>query len=127
MKIKITPIIALLFFYNQLVCPQFTMLYNFPRTFDIQHPSYAQFVSDGTWLYGTTKDGGANGAGAIFRIMPDGTGYLKLKEFGGVPDGAAPYGPLTISGNVLYGTTSAGGINNGGSIFRINNDGTGYH
>lgn len=113
-------------FTVQFVDAQFTKLLDFTRTIDIQHPTYSQFVSDGTWLYGTAKEGGVNGVGALFRIKPDGTGYIKLKDFSNTPDGANPNGSLTLSGNVLYGMTLAGGVNNTGCIFKISTDGTGY-
>src|ERR1035437_738706 len=40
-------------------------------------------------------------------------------------DGATPDAGLILSGNTLYGTTSAGGDWYGGTVFKINTDGTG--
>lgn len=40
--------------------------------------------------------------------------------------GQAPYGSLTLSGNMLYGTTERGGANSKGIIFSIHTDGSGY-
>lgn len=53
--------------------------------------------------------------------------YTKLLDFNGI-NGKSPsmYGPLMLSGNVLYGTTSQGGSYNLGCIFKINTDGSGY-
>jgi uncharacterized repeat protein (TIGR03803 family) len=45
--------------------------------------------------------------------------------FGG-DDGTSPEGGLVLSGNVLYGTTAAGGANGAGMIFRVNTDGTDF-
>jgi uncharacterized repeat protein (TIGR03803 family) len=82
--------------------------------------------SDGS-LYGTTREGGTNNSGTIFRIGEDGEGYRRIYSFEGSPGGGAkPTCPLTLSGSTLYGTTPAGGAYNGGTIFSINTDGTGY-
>ncbi len=81
---------------------------------------------DGTFLYGMTSMGGINNKGTIFKIMPDGTGFVKLMDFSGFTDGSSPQGSLIFDGTFLYGMTSAGGINNMGTIFKIMPDGTGY-
>jgi uncharacterized repeat protein (TIGR03803 family) len=47
-----------------------------------------------------------------------------LHTFGGISDGSQPYSGLTLIGSTLYGTTSMGG--GGGTVFKINTDGTGY-
>lgn len=83
-------------------------------------------ISDGTFLYGMATRGGTNSAGTIFKILPDGSGYLQLHEFGGSGDGSLPGGALISIGGFLYGTTSDGGTNSRGSIFRIMTDGSGY-
>jgi len=96
-----------------------------------------ELVLSGSTLYGTTALGGdrrfgpnpagPQGTGTIFRIETDGTGYRILHRFTKGPrDGASPYGPLTLSGSTLYGTTSQGGAYGRGSIFRINTDGSGF-
>jgi len=87
---------------------------------------YGSLVSDGTFLYGMTYDGGINGMGVLFKIMPDGTGYVKLMDFAGVSNGSAPQGSLIFDGTFLYGMTYAGGTNYMGVIFKIMPDGTGY-
>jgi uncharacterized repeat protein (TIGR03803 family) len=83
-------------------------------------------ISDGTYLYGTTEAGGANGDGVVFKIKPDGTGYVDILDFAGTTNGANPYGYLVSDGTYLYGTTTAGGANGDGVIFKIKPDGTGY-
>lgn len=40
------------------------------------------------------NDGGANDDGTIFKIRPDGTGFVKLFDFNGTPTGSGPYGSL---------------------------------
>lgn len=88
-------------------------------------------ISDGTFLYGMTSRGGANGYGVIFKIMPDGSGYVKLLDFAGATNGKNPLGSLTLIGSTLYGMTSEGGTNmacaNGcGVFFKIMTDGSGF-
>ena len=75
-------------------------------------------------LYGVTNYS-SPGAGVVFRMNKDGTGYTVLKTF----DGAGLYYPatgLTISGDYLYGACTIGGPQFKGGIFRIKKDGTGY-
>ena len=57
--------------------------------------------------------------------------FTVLKDFspmlnGTNSDGANPESGLTLSGNMLYGTTYSGGRINAGTVFRINTDGMGF-
>ena len=81
---------------------------------------------DGNFLYGTTQLGGINDGGTVFKIMPDGSGYTNLYNFTGATNGNEPIGSLISDGIFLYGTTSGGGTNNGGTIFKIKPDGSCY-
>lgn len=74
----------------------------------------------------TTSQG--NGGGAIFQIMPNGSGYTVDHFFTGAKsDGNDPrHNAMTLVGTVLYGTTLNGGQHDNGTIFSINDDGTGY-
>jgi uncharacterized repeat protein (TIGR03803 family) len=87
---------------------------------------WCSFISDGTFLYGMTTEGGTKGLGTIFKIMPDGTGYVKLLDFEGTSNGSGPAGDLISAGTFLYGMTASGGKSNMGTIFKIMPDGTGY-
>ncbi|MGV8041896.1 MAG: choice-of-anchor tandem repeat GloVer-containing protein [Thermoanaerobaculaceae bacterium] len=85
------------------------------------------FVLADGFLYGLTRAGGLNDKGTVFRIATDGTGFQLLHSFGGSPaDGAVPYGSMVRVGNTLFGATSGGGLQDGGVVFRIDLDGTGY-
>jgi uncharacterized repeat protein (TIGR03803 family) len=90
------------------------------------------------YLYGATRSGGPNGTGAIFKVSRDGTDFQLLHAFAAdtspasegttvTVDGAAPTGRLVqgADGN-LYGTTSSGGTNGRGTVFRLGFDGTGF-
>jgi uncharacterized repeat protein (TIGR03803 family) len=82
----------------------------------------------GSTFYGMTYYGGANGAGTVFTIQADGTGFELLHSFasGDPENGRYPYGDLTLVGSTLYGMTGGGGANDQGTIFSINPDGTGF-
>jgi uncharacterized repeat protein (TIGR03803 family) len=84
-------------------------------------------ASDGK-LYGVAFDGGANEAGSLFTLNPDGSGYAVLHDFSWeTDDGSNPLGALLEGKDgVLYGTTGYGGGTNQGTIFKMNKDGSGY-
>jgi uncharacterized repeat protein (TIGR03803 family) len=81
--------------------------------------SYATLVQgrDGA-LYGTTREGGPNGMGVVFRIDTAGN-YSILHAFTG-PDGQLPDGGLTLGadGN-FYGATQNGGSLGGGVVYKM--------
>src|SRR5258706_9602617 len=104
---------------------QFTKLMDFGSVANGTNP-YSAPVSDGTFLYGMTSDGGANQLGTLYKIKPDGTGFVNLLDFDGTNNGSSPYGSLFFDGAFLYGMTSQGGSNGNGTIFKIKPDGTGY-
>ncbi|HEX3652195.1 MAG TPA: choice-of-anchor tandem repeat GloVer-containing protein [Rhizomicrobium sp.] len=70
-------------------------------------------------LYGTTNNGGANIAGTVFKVTPKGKTTI-IYNFTGGADGANPYAGLVAddSGN-FYGTTTGGGANGFGTVFKI--------
>jgi len=101
----------------------FTNLVGFDYT-DGAYPYYGSLTQgvDGN-LYGTTNLGGATSMGTVFRITASGT-LTTLYSFcvQGPPciDGEEPYGGLVQApdGN-FYGTTSNGGANGWGTVFKI--------
>jgi uncharacterized repeat protein (TIGR03803 family) len=88
----------------------------------------AALVQATDWsFYGTTRFGGSNCSGAIFRITPKGK-LTTLYSFCSQRSCAAGYDPvaglaLGTDGN-LYGTTSQGGANGYGAVFKITPSGT---
>ncbi len=87
---------------------------------------YGSLISDGTFLYGTTNGGNSTGNGTVFKIKPDGTGFVKLVDFNGEANGGSPYASLLLVGSALYGTTSWGGADGLGTIFKVQTDGSGF-
>jgi uncharacterized repeat protein (TIGR03803 family) len=103
----------------------FTNLHNFIGA-DGAYPN--GLILSGTTLYGTTQEGPTNGS--VFAVNTDGTGFSTLhtfSQFSGPDDtnsgGAFPYAGLLLSSNVLYGTTSGGGIFGKGTVFSVTTDG----
>jgi uncharacterized repeat protein (TIGR03803 family) len=83
-------------------------------------------ATDGN-LYGTTTSGGANGSGTVFKITSSGT-LTSLYSFcsqSSCSDGTSPGAALiqATDGN-LYGTTTSGGANGDGTVFKITTSGT---
>jgi uncharacterized repeat protein (TIGR03803 family) len=75
-------------------------------------------------LYGTTNGGGANDFGTVFKISAAGTESVLHSFAGGPTDGAYPLGGLIMdSAGNLYGTTSYGGANGDGTVFKISTAG----
>jgi uncharacterized repeat protein (TIGR03803 family) len=74
-------------------------------------------VLSGGVLYGPTVNGGIQGVGTAFYLMPDGTGFNEIRSFGNSPDAANPQGDLAFSVNRFFGASFGGGTNGVGTIF----------
>jgi len=92
---------------------------------DGAYPFAGLTLSNGM-LYGTTVAGGTGGKGVVYSLRDDGTGFAVLHNFSAIDsvtgvnaDGAAPCASVALSGNCLYGTTSAGGANANGTVFSL--------
>ena len=111
----------------------FTTLYDFIGGGDGASPQ-AGLILSGNTLYGTAESGGSGDSGTVFAVDIDGTGFTTIYSFtaGAINgennltnnDGVHPVCGLLLSGNTLYGTTSAGGNNGQGTVFKLNIDGT---
>jgi uncharacterized repeat protein (TIGR03803 family) len=104
----------------------FAVLRNLTAATDGSSPLDILEGSDGR-LYGTATNGGVNSTGTIFRLNKDGTGFSVLRSLVLGTDGKNPQsGLIQATDGRLYGTTSVGSTFNGGAIFRLNLDGTGF-
>ncbi len=109
----------------------FTNLYEFTNGLDGASPT-AGLVLDGNTLYGTA--GSLVNYGTVFKINTDGTGFTNLYNFsatvsGTNSDGSGPLSGLrfALASGTLYGTSYYGGTNDGGgTLFKINTNGTGF-
>lgn len=105
----------------------FRVLKHFGQTAnDGRRPFGALIESSDGALYGTTVTGGQSNLGTIFRLQKDGSGFTNLWHFHGT-NGAYPEVRLLEAGDgKLYGTSSGGGSNDYGTVFRLNKDGSGF-
>jgi uncharacterized repeat protein (TIGR03803 family) len=88
---------------------------------DGQNPSAPLLQGSDGVLYGTTY---GPSAGVLFKVNTNGTGFAVLYRFG--TGGMFPESQLVEgSDGALYGVASGGGVNGGGTVFRLNKDGTG--
>jgi uncharacterized repeat protein (TIGR03803 family) len=105
------------------------ILYNFAGEPDGERPGVGGLLLDRGELYGTTPTGGANDAGAVFKVTLSGSESI-VYSFKGDLDGEAPNGTLVDYHGTLYGTTTEGGgisckfYHGCGTIFSINASGT---
>jgi uncharacterized repeat protein (TIGR03803 family) len=105
---------------------QFTSVFSFCAKTDCvkegRNPEAGLALAPNGNFYGTTYNGGSKQEGTIFTITPSGV-LTKLYNFYSLPNGADGWGvqsPVTLGndGN-FYGTTTRGGANGGGSVFKI--------
>jgi len=87
----------------------------------------AGLVLSGNTLYGTAAAAGSAGAGTVFAVNTDGTGFRILHSFT-YTDAANPWSALILSSNTLYGTAYQGGTSGwgNGAVFAVDTDGTGF-
>ena len=98
----------------------YKVLHRFLGT-DGSQPYSKLLVDEGTGnLYGTTVLGGKHNQGTIFEMSPTGE-ILRQYHFGTqTNDGLLPIGNLVMDANHnIFGTTSGGGANGSGVIFKL--------
>jgi uncharacterized repeat protein (TIGR03803 family) len=112
----------------------FKVLHSFGNPLDNDGATPSALVTSGGALYGTARNYGSFNSGTVFKLGTDGTGFTVLHNFratvgpsfgcGGVwggrtnSDGVWP-NSLILSGDALYGTTSAGGGSGLGTVFSL--------
>jgi uncharacterized repeat protein (TIGR03803 family) len=71
-------------------------------------------------IFGVTMAGGLGDLGTVFRMLKSQSGYTfgLLHSFAG-PDGASPFGTLTVMKSKLFGTTYGGGGYGNGTVFEL--------
>ena len=105
----------------------FQVLHNFVGGASDGKNPYGPLITSGTKIFGMTLAGGDSNLGTVFSIDPDGTDFFLIHEFMGGADGRMPNGNgLALSGTTLYGLMAYGGAFNGGVLFSVETDGTGY-
>jgi uncharacterized repeat protein (TIGR03803 family) len=98
------------------------VLYTFTGGEDGGQPFGGVIRDSGGSIYGTTSVGGTHGYGTVFQLVPGGGAWTlnTLYNFQYTPDGGLPYGGLTFDRfGDLFGTASAGGPGDGGTVFEL--------
>jgi uncharacterized repeat protein (TIGR03803 family) len=105
-------------------------LYSFKGIPDASTPLFGSLTALGGKLYGTTELGGVPcvsgaGCGTVFSVTPSGDESVvySFKGDSNGCDGEAPWGPVVVKGDTLYGTTSWGGCTYG-TVFSLTPSGT---
>ena len=101
-----------------------TVLYTFTGGADGNNPFAAVARDIEGNLYSTTNGGGSSGLGVVFKLDRAGKESV-LHSFAGPPtDGAGPEAAVILdeAGNI-YGTTTAGGSNGAGAVFKLDRAG----
>jgi uncharacterized repeat protein (TIGR03803 family) len=108
-----------------------TVLYSFPTTGDGRVPAGNLILGSDGNFYGITVfgglsgGGGALGDGTVFKITPTGTEAVLYSFGSSASDGVNPQAGLILgSDGNFYGTTSVGGTNGDGTVFKITPSGT---
>jgi len=96
-----------------------TILYSFAGGNDGASPSGTLVFDTAGNLYGTTRLGGPDNSGTVFKLSKiNGTWEESvLYSFTGGNDGGSPQAALTIDGNALIGTAPGGGAYGNGVVF----------
>jgi uncharacterized repeat protein (TIGR03803 family) len=68
----------------------------------------------------------AAGLGLMMAGEAAGQTLKTLHAFSGLSDGSRPVAGLVLSGGALYGAASQGGASQRGTVFKVNQDGTGF-
>jgi uncharacterized repeat protein (TIGR03803 family) len=100
------------------------ILHQFADGSDGSTPLAGLFKDASGNFWGSTTAGGGSALGTVFELAPDPVRvnvwhYSVVYSFQGGSDGATPESPLTTDGTALYGTTSAGGAYNGGTVYKL--------
>lgn len=103
----------------------YQVLHEFNGT-DGELPVGTPIIASNGKIYGTASFGGSSGNGVIYRIDSTGTNFTLLRELASA-DGAFPWTALIqASDGLIYGGTQTSGSSDGGTVFKINLDGTGF-
>ncbi len=98
-----------------------TTIHDLTEATDGKQPSTAPFFVEGK-VYGATLNGGSNGEGTYYRYTIATDTFEVLHTFGGAA-GEMPDGSLFLaSDGMVYGTTTKGGANDLGTLFRCELD-----
>jgi len=102
------------------------ILYSFTTESGGTYPEAGVVVDSAGNVYGVGTRNGQHGRGSVYKLSRSGSGWTlnTIYSFLGGSDGAGPVGGLVLdeAGN-LYGSTAAGGVGNGGTVFQLSPSG----
>lgn len=97
-----------------------TLIHQFDAVFAGSKPT-GDLIEVGGKLYGFTSEGGTSNNGVLFSYDLATSVYTVVFNFDGAVNGSRPRGKLLLaSDGLLYGLTSRGGLNDGGTIISYN-------
>jgi uncharacterized repeat protein (TIGR03803 family) len=102
----------------------FTVLHPFVGGRSDGNSPFGGLIASGATVFGTTMEGGLAGPGTVFSYSST-AGFGDFNPFP-LPGPNTPDAALAFDSSTLYGTCASGGPGNGGGVFRMNTDGTGY-
>jgi uncharacterized repeat protein (TIGR03803 family) len=106
-----------------------SVIYNFTGGDDGASPPAGVTLDANGNLFGTSSFGGTNGVGVVYELSSSRSGWTQtvLYNFQGLDDGQNPVGGVILdkAGN-LYGTTFSGGINGGGTVYKLSPSASGW-
>jgi uncharacterized repeat protein (TIGR03803 family) len=100
---------------------QETVLYNFAPGAGGMSPASGLILDSAGNLYGTASDGGASGAGTVYKLDQSGNEAVLYSFTGGTDGGSPSAGVVRDAAGNLYGATPLGGKNNVGVVFTLKN------
>jgi uncharacterized repeat protein (TIGR03803 family) len=109
----------------------YDVLYRFGNDPDGCGPSGSVIFDQAGNIYGTTFHGGSYpyADGTVYKLAPSGGTWQEsvIWSFGHGADGAEPFAGLVMDGaGNLYGTTTAGGLYNWGTVFELSPSSSGW-
>ena len=103
---------------------QETVLHNFTGGADGRFPESGVVFDSAGNLYGTTCEGGAGGAGIVYKLDTSDQLTPLYSFTGGADGGYTGAGVIRDSAGNLYGTTPGGGIAGQGVVYKLDASGT---
>ncbi len=96
-----------------------SIVYSFAGAPDGANPVAGLAIDAFGRLYGTTMNGGENGAGTLFNLTASNGTENIMYSFANGSDGGKPMAGVVLdpNGTFVYGTTSSGGTNQAGTVF----------
>ncbi len=104
----------------------FEILHHFEAGPDGSYPLGQLALGSNGAVYGCTIGDGLDFFGTLFRFDPTTTNYSVLRQFAGADGVVSRGGVMVGSDGQVYGTSSHGGLNGAGTIWRVNSDGSDF-